>query len=231
MVPNLETVSKDWRTLPAYTVSETAKLAGTTAPTVRRWFWGNEIAPVFGEQSRPAEQPVAISFLMLAEIVVAVQFRRSNVKLDTIRQAHQFAREHFEVAYPFAFKDFEVLGGHVMHEFALESGEAALYRAVDTAGRQAALPMGVIKRIRQLEFVAEQDFAARWFLLGRDIPVVVDPRFAAGRPSVAGSGIRAETILARFFRGGESIDALAEDFELDTNVIEYIIRNKQALAA
>ena len=76
-----------------------------------------------------------------------------------------------------------------------------------------------------------KDFAARWFLLGRDIPVVVDPRFAAGRPSVAGSGIRAETILASFFRGGESIDALAEDFELDTNVIEYIIRNKQALAA
>ena len=44
MVPNLETVSNDWRTQPAYTVSEAAKLAGTTAPTVRRWFWGNEIA-------------------------------------------------------------------------------------------------------------------------------------------------------------------------------------------
>ena len=41
---------------------------------------------------------------MLAEIVVAVQFRRSNVKLDTIRQAHQFAREHFEVAYPLLSK-------------------------------------------------------------------------------------------------------------------------------
>ena len=233
MVPNLETVSNDWRTQPAYTVSEAAKLAGTTAPTVRRWFWGNEIAPVFGEQSRPAEQPVAISFLMLAEIVVAVQFRRSNVKLDTIRQAHQFAREHFEVAYPFAFKDFEVLGGHVMHEFSLQNGgrRPALYRAIDTAGMQVALPMPVLQRVHQLEFLDEQTYAARWFPLGREIPVVVDPRFAAGRPSVAGRGIRAETILNRFFTGRESISALAEDFELDTSVIELIIQNEKALAA
>ena len=231
MVPNLDTVSNDWRTLPAYTVSEAAKLAGTTAPTVRRWFWGNEIAPVFGEQSRPAEQPVAISFLMLAEIVVAVQFRRSNVKLDTIRQAHQFAREHFEVAYPFAFKDFEVLGGHVMHEFSLQNGGPALYRAIDTAGMQVALPNPVLERVQQLDFVEEQGFAARWFPLGRGVPVVVNPRFAAGRPSVAGRGIRAETILNRFFTGRESISALADDFELDASVIELIIQNEKALAA
>ena len=230
-MPSLETNSNDWRTLPSYTVSEAAKLAGTTAPTVRRWFWGTETAPVFGEQSCPAEQPVAISFLMLAEIVVAVKFRRSNIKLDTIRQAHEFARDFFKVAHPFAFKEFEALGGHVMHEFSLQNGGPALYRAIDTAGMQVALPNLVLERVQQLDFVEEQGFAARWFPLGRGVPVVVDPRFAAGRPSVAGRGIRAETILNRFFTGRESISALADDFELDASVIELIIQNEKALAA
>ncbi|MYB76093.1 MAG: DUF433 domain-containing protein [Chloroflexi bacterium] len=231
MVPTQERVFKDWRTLPAYTVNDAAKLAGTTAPTVRRWLLGNEIAPVFGKQSGSADQPVEISFLMLTEIVVAVKFRRSKIKLDTIRQAHQFACEFFKVEHPFAFKEFEVLGGHVMHEFSIQNGGPALYRAVDTAGMQPALPMPVLQRVHQLDFANEKTYAARWFLLGREIPVVVDPRFAAGRPSIAGSGIRAKTILTRFFSVGESISALAEDFELDTDVVELIIRNKEALAA
>ena len=231
MVPNLGTVSNDRRTLPAYTVSEAAKLAGTTAPTVRRWVWGNEIAPVFGKQSGPVDQPVTISFLMLAEIVVAVRFRRSNVKLETIRQAHAFARDFLDVSQPFAFSEFETLGGHIMHRFSLKTGEPALYRALDTGGMQLALPNRVLERVQQLEFIEEQGFAARWFPLGRDVPVVVDPRFAAGRPSVDGRGIRAETILTRFFKGRESIRALADDFELDANVIELIIQNEKALAA
>jgi uncharacterized protein (DUF433 family) len=231
MNPEADMESKNWQTLPAYTVSDAAKLAGTTAPTVRRWVLGNEIEPVFGEQSSSAEQPVEISFLMLTEIVVAVKFRRSNVRLDTIRRAHQFARDFFKVAHPFAFKEFEALGGHVMHEFSIQNGGPALYRAVDTEGMQPALPMPVLQRVHELDFANEQTYAARWFLLGREIPVVVDPRFAAGRPSIAGRGIRAKTILTRFFSVGESISALAEDFELDTDVIELIIRNKEALAA
>ena len=96
---------------------------------------------------------------------------------------------------------------------------------------QVALPNPVLERVQQLDFVEEQGFAARWFPLGREIPVVVDPRFAAGRPSVAGRGIRAETILNRFFTGRESISALADDFELDASVIELIIQNEKALAA
>ena len=168
---------------------------------------------------------------MLAEIVVAVQFRRSNVKLDIIRQAHQFARDFFKIAHPFASKQFEALGGHVMHEFSLQNGGPALYRAIDTAGMQVALPMPVLQRVHQLEFFEEQTYAARWFPLGREIPVVVVPRFTAGHPSVAGRGIRAETILNRFFTGRESISALAEDFELDTSLIELIIQNEKALAA
>ncbi len=230
-MPDVDAIPNELLTMPAYTVSEAAKLAGTTAPTVRRWFWGNEITPVFGERTSRTEPPTDISFLMLAEVVVAVKFRRSGVKLDTIRRAHQFARKHFAVEHPFAFKEFEVPGGHVMYEFSLASGEPPLYRAVDTEGMQAALPMEVLRRIRQFDFVPASAFAARWFPLGRDVPIVVDPRFAAGRPSVEGRGIRAETVLRRFFQGGESIEALSEDFELDPYVIEDIIRNMQTLAA
>ena len=231
MNPEAGMESKNWQTLPAYTVSDAAKLAGTTAPTVRRWIWGNEIAPVFGTKSASAGQPVTISFLMLAEILVAVRFRRRNIRLETIRQAHTFACDFLKVSHPFAFSEFDTLGGHIMHEFSLQTGEPALYRALDTKGMQAALPMPVLERLLQLDFIEERGLAARWFPLGRNVPVVVDPRFAAGRPSIAGRGIRAKTILTRFFSVGESISALAEDFELDTDVIELIIRNKEALAA
>ncbi len=100
--------SNQWRTRPVYTVSQTARLAGVSPITVRRWLYGvdnasTKMRPVFGEKGRLKENTVEVSFLQLAEIVVVGRFRQRRVKLDALRQAHAYAVELLHLEYPFAW--------------------------------------------------------------------------------------------------------------------------------
>ena len=66
----------------AYTIPQAARLARTSAPTVRNWLrgyagQGHRMEPVFGKakSSRDGE-PLQVSFLELAEIIVVASYRR-----------------------------------------------------------------------------------------------------------------------------------------------------------
>jgi uncharacterized protein (DUF433 family) len=57
-------------------------------------------------------------------------------------------------------------------------------------------------------------FASRWWPLGKDKPIMVDPDYGYGLPVVARSGVRTEIILERF-RAGDLEAQIVEDFNLD----------------
>lgn len=54
------------------------------------------------------------------------------------------------------------------------------------------------------------------------MPIVVDPRIVAGRPTIAGSGVSVEIIRKRF-EYGQSIDFIARDFELRRSDVEQAL--------
>ena len=219
-----------FRTGKAYSISQAARLAKTTPASVRRWLMGYEapghqMQPVFGHKERAGQPgPLSVSFLELVEIVVVANFRRGSpihgpIKLQRLRAAHEYARQRFELAYPFASLSLKRLGGHVLHEFDLtQPGGSAL--ALDLGG-QWALPGMVRTALEQLDF--EEEFAIRWFPLGRGARILVDPRIGAGRPTVAGTGVTADVIRGRF-DAGESIQDIADDFELTPIDVEEALR-------
>jgi uncharacterized protein (DUF433 family) len=53
--------------------------------------------------------------------------------------------------------------------------------------------------------------------------VVIDPRFAFGQPVLDRNKIRVETI-ADLFYAGESVETIADEFDLAVNEVEAIIR-------
>jgi uncharacterized protein (DUF433 family) len=212
----------------AYSISEAAKLADTSAATVRRWLMGYEapghhMVPVFGEKERRSDT-LLLSFLELIEVVVASRFRHDdNISLDRIRRAHRFAREKIGVSYPFASNRFRAEGGHVLHEFerqAPATGSAMM--AFDLNG-QWVLPSDVQDALTNIDFETRDSLAARWFPFGREAHVVVDPHLAGGRPIVEGTRVPISAIHQRF-QAGESIDFLADDYGLASGVIEDVLR-------
>jgi uncharacterized protein (DUF433 family) len=215
-----------FRTGKAYTVSEAAKLAKTTPATVRRWLLGydapgHHMEPVFG--GREAEESgVRVSFLELIEIVVAARFRRDDkVKLERIRDAHEFARKQLFVPFPFASTEFQVHGGHLVHRFE-EATPGAGQMAFDLHG-QWVLPGIVQSALESVEFAEQDGLAVRWYPYGRDAHIVVDPHYAAGRPVIEGTRVPVGVIKDRFV-AGDSTRYLARDYGLTVSVVEEVLR-------
>jgi uncharacterized protein (DUF433 family) len=219
-----------FRTGKAYSVLQAARLAGTTTATVRRWLAVYELpqpqmAPVFGESRLPSgEAAWSVSFLQLVEIVIVARFRQgttghSPVTLERLRRAHAFARLEFRSDYPFASRRLRDFGGHILHDFhAYAPGEAAIVLDLDGHG---VLPGAVRAELVHFEYADE--LVSRWYPAGKNGPIVVDPRIAAGRPTVVGSGVTVDTIRKRF-GAGQSIAFIAQDFALPPAVVERVLQ-------
>jgi uncharacterized protein (DUF433 family) len=177
--------------------------------------------PVFGDKP-PDGEALVVSFLELIELAVVSGFRKQRVPLQRLRDAHAFARNSFDLPYPFASLNLREHGGHVLHEFEESTPGPGKLVVLDMHG-QFVLPETVKLRVIDFDFDADR-LASRWFPFGRTIPVVIDPHLAAGIPTVAGTRISVET-LKRRWKSGEPINSIAVDLEVDQQDVERILQH------
>jgi uncharacterized protein (DUF433 family) len=218
-----------YRTGRAYTIADVALLVGSTDATVRRWIkgysaQGRRMAPVFGEKYTGDTSGVLLSYLDMIEILVAVRFTQHGGKLEKVRNARQFATKKWPKArYPFASLQLKMAGGEMLHDFDEANGGPALSITLGTPENpQYTLPHIVEEALALQDF--EQDFSVRWYPAGRDVPIVVDPRYAGGRPSILHRGVTVDTIARRFRLGHEKVASIARDLELAPAAVEEAIR-------
>ncbi len=221
-----------WRTRPMYTVRQAAKFAKVHPTTIRRWLHGYKapeygMQPVFGPGLPKTEQPTEISFLMLAEILVVLRFRKKGVTLERLRHAHDYAKRNLGIEHPFASLKLKTDGVHIFQEFEREEPGPHLL-SLDKGG-QWALPGPVVQLIEEFGFESDL-LVARWSPAGRDVPIVVDPLYAAGKPTIRSRGVTIETIY-KMFRSGYDIEFIASDFDLDPKIIQSALRHAPGLAA
>ena len=229
-IPNHRSRRNGWRTEPLYTIREAAHLAHVSSNTVRRWLYGyapdprrpdDKSPPIFGESP---ESPF-VSFLQLVEIVIASDFRKvSHVNLDKVREAYGEARASWRVDYPFAHLNLESLGSRIIQWIKGEDRTAQ----VVTAREQWSLPGLVTQEIRKLDY--EEDLAARWYPVGKDMPIVVDPLFSSGLPTITGRGVTVDAIYRRW-KAGHRIEFIATDLQVDTALIERALQYADQIAA
>lgn len=226
----MENLTEMWRRQPMYTFSEAATLANLTTQTVRNWFLGRKsggvvvVSPLFPDG---ASQDSMISFLQLIETVVAAQFRKlDNVHYRNVHSAYRYAREKFDVEYPFAHLNLEALGGHIIARLEGERIGDSL-QALDSPA-QWSLPGLIIETIRQIEY--ENDLAGKWFPAGKDSPIVIDPRVSSGIPTIVGTGVTVQTIRKRRQAGQES-DFIAQDLSLEVADVETVLQYGDRIAA
>jgi uncharacterized protein (DUF433 family) len=168
-----------------------------------------------------------VSFLQLIEIVVAGNFRKAeHVGFRTVRRAYENTKAQWGIEYPFAHLRLEALGGHIVQRLRSEQLGRSL-QAVDTP-QQWTLPGLVLDIIDQLDW--ELELAARWYPVGKDVQIVVDPRITSGLPTIVGRGVTVEVIHQRF-KAGQRLEYIAQDFVLDSLLVEEAIRYAERVAA
>ena len=220
-----------WRTDPMYTFSEAAGLAGVSTGTVRNWLLGysareREVPPLFPHQS---DQGPMVSFLQLIEIMVAGRLRKvEHASYQKVYTAYQKAKFKYPYEFPFAHMDLEAIGGHIIHLIRGSTHKASLQALDDFS--QWSLP-GFLGTIRTDELDYESELASRWHPLTKEVPIVVDPQFSSGVPTILGRSVTVGAIHKRFREGKLSIDFIARDFELERDLVEQAIRFAEQVAA
>ena len=195
----------DYPFLSLYSFPEASQLSGIPPRTVRSWV-------------SQVDQEPRVSFLRLIELVVVAKLRKlERASYQEVFHAHQQIKQDEPLArYPFADWEF----GRNMGKDVI-----GIIRA-----RRKGGPLVVPKPSqRMLEAIVEQfeyqgDFVCRWWPLGRKVRIIVDPRIHTGMPTIAGRGVAVEIISKRFRGACETIDDIAQDFDLTWEQVEDAIR-------
>ena len=85
--------------------------------------------------------------------------------------------------------------------------------------------------LAEFEEESPSGLAMRWFPFGKATPIALDPAFAAGRPTVAGTGVTVNSIYKRFHSGRLSIPFIADDLGLEEGTVEDAVRLGGKVAA
>ncbi len=196
-----------------YSVGYAARILGLPASTLRWWLDGRDSYPPVIRQ-----QPTGSSVVTWGEFVEAgflrAYRRHKGVSLQRIRLFVDHLRDSFGVPYPLAhYQPFVAEGPRLVVE-----AQAAAGIQPDEAIFIEAATGQLVMRGPFEEFVDKVDFAKggeRWAERlhpeGRRSPVVIDPEFSFGAPTVG--GVRTET-LAEMIEAGEDQDEIAEHFGL-----------------
>jgi uncharacterized protein (DUF433 family) len=217
-----------------YTVAEAARLTGVSKERIRRWLRGyhsklrqKKYSPLWKSQLPPLDNKIALGFLDLIEAKFVDAFLNKGVTWPVIHKVREKAQELYpDNDHPFCTEKFVTDGCQIIRELHAETGEGCL--------EEIATDQRVFKEltepfIKQLEFRAGA-FLERWWPLGTDHNIVVDPRKNFGQPTIAREGIPTQ-VLARSFKANNSIDEVARWYEINPHSVQEAVNYEQSLAA
>jgi uncharacterized protein (DUF433 family) len=224
-----------------YSRAEAARLLGLNPPRLRRWVSGYTywlIATSSGEQRRkppviktdlpPIGTAVALSFLELMELRVVKSIVDAGIPLQHVRRAAKWASEAFGTDHPFASRRVFTDGRAI---FSAVSDDEPPNVIKWQEGQSEQIIAGPIfdRFLNEIEFDSSTSLAYKWWPLGKEHPVVLDPRLAFGAPVIDGTAVRT-SIVSRLAKHSSVKDA-AVAYELQLRQAEAAVNFEASLAA
>ncbi len=214
---------------PLYSYAEADRLAGTTRGTSSRWLKGYPSQDRWGISTRqPPVTPTprsreAVSFIDLIEVVAIGKLREQGLSMSRIRRFVEYCQKALNKKRPLATETFKTDGRDVF----IETGGGHLLDVGERGGQQVWDEI-LAPFLRTIDY--HREFAWRWWPLGREGGIVVDPDYGFGLPVVVGSGVRTE-IIAERHRAGDANEEIAYDFGLEVAQVENALRYETPKAA
>jgi uncharacterized protein (DUF433 family) len=215
-------------TVPAYSPREAARFLGVPESTLSTWASGYQ-------RSHPGRRPTVsepiltalrtnqgrrLPFIGLVEGMVAAAFRSTGVSMQHLRRALALLQEELGIEHALASRKLYTDGAAILYDFARTEAEDLLTVVVTGQRVFTAAVRGYLELIHY----APDRWADQLVLpIGGRRLIVVDPARAFGRPVFVKSGARMEDVLSRF-RAGEPLAQVAQDFDLDPQDVEEVIR-------
>jgi uncharacterized protein (DUF433 family) len=219
-------------TRPLYTYAEADRLASVPRGTSSRWVkgyqyrneWGERIAqPSITAGPTDRTQP-GVSFFDFVGIKAIAGLKRMRFGLPRIREVVRYCQDELGVAYPLATETFKADRKRIY----MTAGDGRLLEVLGGQRGAQAWDEVLDPFLDTLDY--QNDFARRWWPLGKDDLVVVDPDYGFGSPVIVNSGLRTELVAERA-EVGDAPGVIAYDFNLTREQVASALRLESKLAA
>lgn len=167
------------------------------------------------------------NFLVLIEAYTVFNLRKLGVSLQRIRTARRILGQHLETPHPFAVRGILASGGQVL--FDLEQGAPAAVLNL-SPGKQMELRDVIAPFCTRIDFDQSTMLAERFWPLGREAHIEVDPRRSFGRPVITGTNTTAEA-LADLVDAGELPADVAAQYDVPVPAVKEAHQFIHQLAA
>jgi uncharacterized protein (DUF433 family) len=218
-----------------YTLSEASLLTGVNRHQISRWTRGyafsyhgsrQTMPPIIGRDLESLESPI-LTFADLIEIRFLDAFRREGVSSKALRIASQRAKEYLGRHHPFSTQIFKSDGRTILAEITKETGDKVFLDIVND--------QYVFENVIGSSLYSGLDFndlkePARWWPMGRDRAVVIDPRRSFGAPIVTKGGIPTK-ILNSAVNAEKSIEFVANWYGVEVNEVKDAVQFESKQAA
>ncbi len=218
---------------PTYPAADAGRFIGLSPDRVRRWLKGysyeyhaqlvNQRPVITG--SRANETSFA-SFLDLVDLLFVRRFLDHGISLQKLRKALDEASRILNTRH-FARQNFFTDGRAIFLEVK-QSGGAMLELL---SGGQWVIAEIISELADQIEFDSRLGLASKWFPLGPDGSVVLDPMVAFGRPSIVGKGVMTANVYDFFLAEGRQVRPTCRWLDLTQQQVYDAVRFEESLAA
>lgn len=204
-----------------YTISELSKILRVPYYKINRWvnkYWDGELGEEFEQKySWKTDNSKAVGFHTLIEFYVFINLSEAGVKTREVLNAHKELSRIYRTPFPFAHKE---VTSNIRTD-----GKKIFLKAkttVITLDGTKQLNLNFLDLFfRNLEFDV-QNLASRFWPLGKNRNIVVDPKRKFGHPILNKTNVYPETIY-NLYKGNESKEYIAYLYDLDLEQVNDAI--------
>jgi uncharacterized protein (DUF433 family) len=218
-----------------YTVPEASRLTGISSARLRRWLRGYTLGadeacavsePVWRRQIPEIDGTLGLGFLDLMEARFVDAFCAASVPWRVIRLCAERAREITGADHPFSSRRFRTDGRSIFAEVVDQAGEKQL---LDGAKNQLAFGRVIGPSLYAGVEFSVDDVPARWWPIGRQETVVLDPARSFGQPIVNDGGVPTAVLVDAVEAEG-SVVKVALLFQVPRRSVRAALRFEKRLA-
>ena len=235
---NIEYTMYVWD-IPMYAAPMVGRLAGLSIGRVRRWLQGYDYTYLAGrlDELRAGHQEPVVrrakatdstyaSFLDLIDLLFVKKFLDHGVSLQRIRKA-LYEAEELIGGHHFAQRSFFTDGRNIYLQVK-ENADALLELL---SGGQWVIAPVIMELAHQIDFDMPTGFAQRWYPLGPNGLIVLDPRISFGKPTLVGRGVATANIYDLFLGEGENVKSVCSWMNLERKEVQAAVTFERQLAA
>lgn len=213
-----------------YSISDISNILKIKKSNVRYWvqkYWDElfsrnalqnslQNSQLFAEYSSGNGRDKVVNFLMLIELYVFNQLIEKGISRKNILIAHKTLATDLNLQYPFASANLIASEKNVFYYL----NEDTISKADKT--KQLAIKLILEHFFEKIEFNSQNNYPERYFPIGKEKSVVIDPKHQFGKPTIKGTNILIDTLIP-LYKAGESIDNISSMFELEKSEVEDAI--------